>query len=64
MLICVCVCVCVCVCALRVRMVYMDKILHFINTLIIIYYKVRFWNMLELGDYAIGMQPKYQMNVL
>ena len=44
-------------------MVYMDKILRFINTLIIIYYKVYFWNMLELGDYASGMQPKYQMNV-
>ena len=31
---CVCVCVCVCVCALRI--VSIDKILHFTNTLIII----------------------------
>ena len=31
---CVCVCVCVCVCALRI--VSMDKILHLINTFIII----------------------------
>ena len=30
---CVCVCVCVCMCVLR--MVSMDKILHFINILII-----------------------------
>ena len=33
---CVCVCVCVCVCMYALRMVSMDKILCFINTLIII----------------------------
>ena len=33
--VCVCVCACVCVYALRFRIVSMDKILCFINTLVI-----------------------------
>ena len=33
--VCVCVCACVCVCVYALRIVSMDKILHFINTLFI-----------------------------
>ena len=36
----VCVCVCVCVCAGTLRIVSMDKILHFKNTFIIIIYYI------------------------